>query len=110
MSRASRGTLLAGALFVLLGLVLLLNNFQMVPANLLAWWPVLVLGAGIWLLGRGVAERHGAELVAGTLLAALGGFWLLDNLGRMDERLFVPILLIALGLGLLLRSLLARPR
>jgi hypothetical protein len=49
-------------------------------------------------------------LIAGTVLASLGGFWLLDNLGRMDERLFIPILLIALGIGLLFRSLLTANR
>ena len=33
-----------------------------------------------------------------------------DFYGRMDDRLFVPVLLIALGLGLLLRTLLAPNR
>jgi hypothetical protein len=107
MSRANRGTLLWGSFLTLLGLVLLLYNFHLVPPTWLQWWPVLVLGGGLWLLGRGLAERQGASLVAGTVVGALGGFWLLDNLGRMDERLFIPILLIALGVGLLLRSLLA---
>ena len=108
MSRANRSVLLLGAILVLLGLVFLLNNFHVVPESYVQWWPVLVLGAGIWLLGRGLVERQGASLVAGTVAAALGGFWLLDNLGRVDERLFVSILVIALGAGLLLRSLLAR--
>jgi len=110
MSRANRSALFWGALLILLGLVFLLNNFNLVPAGLVQWWPVLILGAGILLLGRGLAERQGGGLVAGTVLAALGGFWLLDNLGRMDERLFVPVILIALGVGLLLRSLLAGRR
>lgn len=107
MSHANRRVLFWGALLILLGLVLLLNNFNLVPASLVQWWPLPVLGAGLWLLGRGLAERQGASLVAGTVLGALGVFWLLDNLGRMDERLFVPILLISLGVGMLLRSLLA---
>jgi Domain of unknown function (DUF5668) len=105
MTRANRSALFWGTVLVLLGLLFLLNNFNLVPTNILPWWPVLVLGAGVLLLGRGMVERGGAGLIAGTILVALGGFWLLDNLGRMDERLFVPVLLIALGLGLLLRSL-----
>jgi hypothetical protein len=105
MSRANRGALLWGVLLVLLGLVFLLNNFHLVPVGLWQWWPLPVLGAGLLLLGRGAARRQGASLVAGMVLAALGVFWLLDNLGRVDERLFVPVLLIALGVGLLLRSL-----
>jgi hypothetical protein len=112
MSRANRGSLFWGALLLLLGLVFLLNNFNLAPANLIQWWPVFVVGAGIWLFGQGLVERGAGrfgngQIVAGTVLAALGGFWLLDNLGRADERLFVPILLIALGVGLLFRSLLA---
>lgn len=110
MSRANRGTLFWGSFLTILGLVLLLNNYHLVPETLIQWWPVLVLGVGLWLLGRGLAERRGASLVAGTVVGALGGFWLLDNLGRMDERLFVPVLLISLGVGLLLRSLLAGRR
>ena len=107
MSRANRGALLWGVVLVLLGLVFLLNNFHLVPLGLWQWWPLPVLGAGLLVLGRGVAERQGAGLVAGTVLSSLAVFWLLDNLGRVDERLFAPVLLIALGVGLLLRSLLA---
>ncbi len=107
MPRANRGALLWGVVLVLLGLVFLLNNFHLVPLGLWQWWPLPVLGAGLLLLGRAVAERQGAGLVAGTVLSSLAVFWLLDNLGRVDERLFAPVLLIALGVGLLLRSLLA---
>ena len=110
MSRANRSGLFWGTLLVLLGLVFLLNNFHLVPANLLQWWPVLVLGAGLLLFGRSLVERRGGGLIAGTVLASLGGFWLLDNLGRMDERLFIPVLLIALGIGLLFRTLLTANR
>jgi len=106
MSRANRSALLWGVVLVLVGLAFLLNNFHVVPSSLWQWWPLPVLGAGLVILGRGAAARQGSGLVAGTVLSALGGFWLLDSLGRVDERLFVPVLLMALGLGLLLRSLL----
>ena len=95
-------------MLVLLGLVFLLNNFHIVPASLLQWWPVPVLGVGLLLFGRGLAGRRGGALVSGMLLLALGAFWLLDNLGRVDERLFLPVLIIGLGVGLLLRSVLAK--
>jgi hypothetical protein len=35
---------------------------------------------------------------------ALGAFWLLENYGRVNGRMFLPVLLIALGTGLLLRN------
>src|SRR5262249_10537677 len=106
-SRASRSNLILGALLLVLGLLFLLNNFNLLPANFVAWWPGLVRLAGAGRLGRGLVGREGASLVAGSLVAAGGGFWLLDNLGRADTRLFFPVLVIALGVGLLLRSLLA---
>ena len=106
MPRANRTSLFWGAVLILLGVVFLLNNFHLMPANLVQWWPALVIGGGVWLLARGLVARRGAGLIAGTVLAILGGFWLLDSLGRMDERLFVPVLLIALGAGLLMRNLL----
>src|SRR3979409_2021155 len=104
MSRANRTGLFWGSLLVLLGVVFLLNNFHLAPANLLQWWPVLVLGAGLLWFARALVERQGGGIVAATVLATLGGFWLLDSLGRIDARLFAPILLIALGVGLLFRS------
>jgi hypothetical protein len=106
MSRANRTALFWGTLLVLLGLIFLLNNFNLVPASLVQWWPVLVLAAGLLLFGSGLAERQGGALITGTLLVSLSGFWLLNNLGLVEDRLFMPILLIALGAGLLLRNLL----
>jgi len=105
MSEANRSSLFWGALLVLVGLAFLLNNFNVIPGSVFSWWPLFVVGAGIVLLGRSVTRRRGGGLVGGTLLVGLGGFWLLQNLGRVDDRLFVPVLLIALGAGLLLRSL-----
>jgi thiol:disulfide interchange protein len=70
----------------------------------------LVIGAGVWLLARGINERRGGALIGGTLVATMGVFWLLDNLGRVNERVFAPVLLIALGAGLLLRTLLRMDR
>ena len=108
MSRANRGGLFWGALLTLLGLIFLLNNFNLMPARVVEWWPILVLVGGLWLISQGLAQRRGGELTGGTVLLATGGFWLLVNFGRMDQHLFGPVLLIALGLGLLLRSLLQR--
>jgi Domain of unknown function (DUF5668) len=108
MSRANRGGLFWGALLTLLGLIFLLNNFNLMPAHLIEWWPILVLLGGVWLFSQGLAQRRGGELIGGTVLLATGGFWLLVNFGWMDQRLFGPVLLIALGLGILVRSLLQR--
>jgi hypothetical protein len=42
--------------------------------------------------------------VGGVVVLALGAFWLLESYGRVNGRMFLPVLLIALGTGLLLRN------
>ncbi len=104
--RASNTTALVfGLILIVLGIGFLLNSFNLIPANWLQLWPVLVMAAGGWLLAQGVRRRGGGGLVGGVVLLALGGLWLLQNFGQVDDRLLAPVLLIAIGAGLLLRSL-----
>ncbi len=109
MTTRNRAPLFWGLLLVGLGLLFLLGNQPLLASGLFAWWPVLVLMAGLWLLSRGVWWRQGGGLLGGALVLGLGTFWLLFNLGLVGDNLFLPIFLLALGLGLLLRALLHRP-
>jgi hypothetical protein len=104
MPANNRGGLFWAILLIVLGTVFLLNNFNLVPGAVIDWWPVLVIGAGLWLLGQAATRRGGGGLVGGMVLLALGGYWLALNFGVVDDRLFLPVLLIALGVGLLLRA------
>lgn len=91
-----------GSLMVAFGVVFLLDNLGLVEArnvfrNL---WPALVIAWGIAkvLMGRG------AERLYGALAVGFGGLWLADRLLGWDINvvgLFWPVLLIALGLGML---------
>lgn len=110
MLRSRRWTAFWGVVLILVGVAFLLQAFNVVPASLTRWWPILVIGAGAWLLARGVSERRGGALIGGTLVSTMGVFWLLQNLERVDERVFAPVILIALGAGLLLRTLLGADR
>ncbi|MBF8283360.1 MAG: hypothetical protein HW378_2275 [Anaerolineales bacterium] len=92
-----------GVSLIVLGLGFLLHNFNLVPEGLFSLWPLIVIGAGVWLLGE-AARRGGRGLVGGVVVLALGAFWLLENYGRVNGRMFLPVLLIALGTGLLLRN------
>lgn len=107
MSRP-RDPLFWGLLLIALGGLALLNNLHLVAGGVLAWWPVLVLLPGLWLLSRGLMRRQGGGVVGGTLLLGLGAFWLLVSLGVVGNNLFLPVLFLALGLGLLLRSVFGR--
>jgi hypothetical protein len=104
-----REPLFWGLLLIALGGLFLLNNYHLLAGGVFAWWPALVLLPGLWLFSRGLLGRQGGGLVAGTLVLGLGTFWLLYNLGLIGNSLFLPIVLIALGLGLLLRALLLAP-
>jgi hypothetical protein len=104
MPTPNRSVLFWGTVLILAGLVFLLGNFNLVPGQVLDWWPILVLGAGLWLLAQALTQRRAGGLTGGLLLAALGGYWLARNLGWADDGLFLPVLLIALGAGMLLRT------
>lgn len=92
-------------LLIVLGLGFLLHNFNLVPEGLFSLWPLIVIGAGAWICGEAVRQR-GRGLVGGVVVLALGAFWLLENYGRVSGPMFLPVLLIALGTGLLLQTLL----
>jgi hypothetical protein len=103
---SNRGSgLFWGILLIVLGLGFLLNNFNLVPEGIFSLWPLLVIGAGLWMVGRAAVRHAGQGLVGGIVVLALGMFWLLENYGRVSRQMFLPVLLIALGLGLLLRNL-----
>jgi hypothetical protein len=100
----NRNAILSGLSLIALGGILLLNNLRMIPPAVAQWWPVALIGGGVWRVGRAVQQRRGGQLVGGVVVSALGLYWLAQNLGRLDDRLFLPILLIALGIGLLARN------
>jgi hypothetical protein len=105
MSASTRAGLFWGTLLIVLGLGFLLDNFNLVPRSVFGLWPLLVIGAGVWVLGEAAVRRAGGGITGGVVLLGLGVFWLLENYGRVSGQMFLPVLLIALGAGLLLRNL-----
>jgi hypothetical protein len=105
MNDSRRNALVGGLILIGLGVIFLLDNLNLVPGGVSDWWPVLVIGAGIALLAQSFRQRRSGGLVGGTMLLGLGGYWLLANLGRVSDNLFLPVLFISLGAGLLLRTL-----
>ena len=93
-----------GLTLIAIGAFFLLNNLNLLPDSLYNLWPVPVVAAGVGLLARS-ATSNGRGMVGAVLVLTLGAFWLLQNYGKVTDRLFLPILLIALGVGLLLRYL-----
>lgn len=97
-----------GVLLLALGAAMLLINLGWLSATLAELWPLLVLVLGVWLTAGALRARGRRGLTAGVVLIAVGGFWFAAGQGWLADRLFLPVLLMAFGLGLLLRG--GRPR
>lgn len=102
------GRLVAGVMILGLGLVFLLDNFEIIDAGrLFDWWPVLLIGAGVSHLLQREPGRRGW----GTVLVAGGAFFLLRNFHIVHWRWreVWPFLFVLMGASLVWRSL-RRPR
>jgi hypothetical protein len=97
--------MLWGLLFVAVGVTAFLSELGLIPGNLLELWPVLLVVIGLWLALSAIGTPAGRGFTGGLVLTAIGGYLLADHLGAITEGLFLPILLVAFGLGLLLRPL-----
>ncbi|HKA35463.1 MAG TPA: DUF5668 domain-containing protein [Thermoanaerobaculia bacterium] len=102
--RASR--LVGGLLLLLLGTLFVLQNLGYVRAGRLGdYWPLLLVWVG---LARMLTHRR--HFASGLVIFLLGVFFQLERLDVIwiPMRLFWPFLLIAIGLGLILDSLMGR--
>ena len=97
------GLLLLGA-----GVFLLLVNLDLIPQGLADLWPVPVILAGFWLIAVAAGRPRGRGLTAGIVVSAIGVFWLAESFNWVTDDLFLPVLLMAIGLGILLRGLFFR--
>jgi hypothetical protein len=95
------GTILAGV-----GVLLLLQNLGItVVEDIWEWWPVILIaiGAARLITGFGWSGR-----IFGGILMFAGGVFLLHNLGYIHGdpwNYFWPVILIAVGLGMLARGI-----
>lgn len=97
------GLLLLGA-----GALMILINLDLIPQSIADLWPIPVLLVGLWLILVAARRPRARGLTAGIVVTAVGAFWLAESLNWIGEDLFLPVLLISLGLGILLRGLFFR--
>lgn len=93
------GTVLVGIALLVLGILLLLDTLQVLQAGALlaGWWPVIVVGAGLWWAVTGTP-------FAGTTTAVVGGLLLAvtqDLVSVSVGRLVLPGLALIVGSALL---------
>jgi hypothetical protein len=97
------GLLLLGA-----GILMILINLDLIPQSIADLWPIPVVLVGIWLIIIAVRRPRARGLTAGIVVTAVGAFWLAESFNWIGDDLFLPVLLISLGLGILVRGLLFR--
>jgi hypothetical protein len=101
-----RRSILWALLLIVVGVVLLLREADVIPSDV-AWWPIIVFGLGLWLLVERVVTGDGrGDFVLPLVLMAVGVIFFLqesDIVGN-DVALW-PIVLIAIGIGIVLSAL-----
>jgi len=96
---------LFGWFLLLTGAVWFLAEAGLLPRGVAQWWPAGVVLLAVVGMARAAVDRRPRALGAFVTAFVLGVFWLARERGLLDDRLFPPVLLIALGLGLILRRL-----
>jgi hypothetical protein len=94
---------LIGAILVLIGLLLALDQLGWVEANhLMRFWPVLVV-----LYGLAVLQRGGRGVIYGTIVMLIGAWLLLNTLHWLilePWQFSWPLILVVVGARILMRS------
>jgi hypothetical protein len=100
--------LIAGALLLSLGVLFALQNLGVVRAGQLGdYWPLLLVWVG---LSRMLGPRRRRHFASGLVIFMIGVFFQLDRLDviLVPMRHFWPLLLIAIGFGLIADSFVVR--
>ncbi len=99
-------------LLIGIGVVLLLRNTGAIEEDVRIW-PLVLLVVGGWLLLERLTfgGRLRAGFVAPLVLIAIGGAFFLEDVGALEQTdVVLPLVVIAVGLGLVLASFPARRR
>ena len=104
MSRVLSPKAIPGLIIAVLGVALLLHNFDVIElGDVTRWWPMLMVALGVqWAV-------DGRNKVFGALVVVAGGALQLDKLDLITVEWrelwqFWPALLIAVGLGMVLQK------
>ncbi len=99
------GRLFVGLLLLALGTGLLLVELGIFPGSLRDLWPLGVVVVGFWIALKAIGRSDGRGLTAGIVTLAVGGYYLAVSLTELTDQYFLPVILLALGLGVTLRAL-----
>jgi hypothetical protein len=103
-------SLLFAVLLIGIGVVLLLQQADVIPEDL-SVWPIILIGVGVVLVAERIAVggRAGAGFVLPLILIAVGVGSLLQDTGTFeDDDVMAPLIAIAIGAGLILGAIPSR--
>jgi hypothetical protein len=95
-------SILWAALLIGVGVFLLLQNTGAISEDV-EIWPLILVAIGVWLLAERLwfGGRWGGGFVWPLVLIAIGGTIFLEDVGALpDEDVVVPVIVIAVGVGL----------
>jgi len=98
------GRLVFGIVIITLGVLFTLDNLDLIHSgDILRWWPLALIAVGIAKVA-GVGTTH--RPLFGVILGLVGVWWLLHNLGYVELEPWDvwPVFLIAIGIGIVVRS------
>jgi uncharacterized membrane protein (UPF0136 family) len=104
-NRSASAGVFAGALIILVGVLMLLDSLGIVAGrDLWMFAPALLIAFGCLKIVESRSRPGG--MIFGAIIASAGTVWLLDNLKiiHFDPRMIWPLILIAVGLGMLVRA------
>jgi hypothetical protein len=107
--RADR-TILFALLLIAVGVLLLLQQAEVLPEGI-GIWPIVLIGVGVVLLVERLVAggSGGAGLVVPLVVIAIGTGFLLEDAGVIDnDDVLLPLVAIAIGIGLVLGAAPAR--
>lgn len=105
-------TIMWALLLIGVGVILLLQNTGAISRDVSLFW-VIVVAVGLWLLFERIVSggRWGGGFVVPFVLVAIGGSFLLEDLAIIkDNDVLLPLIVIAVGLGLVLSAMTGRGR
>lgn len=95
---------LIGLGLVAIGASQLLLASGLVEARMADLWPVGAIALGLWLVVSGLRRPDRGGLAVGVLALTLAGYHLGREHLAWPDGLYLPVVLIALGLGVLVGS------
>jgi predicted membrane protein len=102
--RPDLGGIAGGLIIVVIGLVLLLDNLNILDSKyVFRLWPVLLIVFGLKRLND---ARHSGTAISGVIWASIGALLLLERFDVIHFSIWAlwPLLLIAFGVQMLMRS------